>query len=1193
MNYNAGFRIIFYILFLFFGFSCNRNKPLFEPVSPEHSGIHFNNRIVESDSLNVLDVSNIYNGGGVGIGDFNRDGLPDIYFTGNLVPNKLYINKGNFSFNDISKEAGVEGNGEWSRGVSVVDINNDGWPDIYVSTTILKNPQKRKNLLYVNQGIDKKGIPHFKEMAAEYGLDDTSYSTSAAFFDYDNDGDLDMYLVVNEIVNSSLPNVFHKIARDGSFPSSGRLYRNDWNDSLKHPVFKDVSKHAGVGIEGYGHSVAICDINKDGWKDIYVTNDYLPNDLLLINNHDGTFTDHLSDYFKHTSSNAMGVDINDINNDGLEDVMTLDMNPEDNYRKKMMLNSDSYQTYQNSDFFGYNYQYVRNTLQLNRGPRINGEDSIGNVIFSDISFYAGVAETDWSWTPLLTDFDNDGFRDLFVSNGFPKDVTDHDFVTFRNHASTLVSKSDLLKQIPEVKLHNYIYHNNGNLTFTDVSRDWGMMQPTFSNGAAYADLDNDGDLDLIINNINDDAGIFRNTSRENSKTANHFLQIYFTGDTLNRNGFGTWVELHYNHGKVQVYENTPYRGYLSSVQDMAHFGLGKVNNIDSVLIKWPGKKMQLLRNVKCDQVLHVNIRDAKMTYSYDKSPLASGTLFKEISDSANIHYQHSERDFIDFNIQKLLPHKFSEYGPAVAVGDIDGNGLDDMVVGGSSFHSAQLFLQQTDGKFIQKPLEGKDTVNKKSHDLGLLLFDADGDGDPDLFIASGGYENESNAPAYQDRLYVNDGKGNFTLDSEALPRNFTSKFCVRAADFDRDGDLDLFISGRVDPGNYPKPVSSFIYRNDSKNGKIHFTDVTSLVARDLIGAGMVCDAVWTDFNNDGWPDLILAGEWMPITILKNNKGVFQNVSRDSGIGDSLGWWNSIAAGDFDNDGDIDYIVGNLGGNSFFRGNAEFPVRVYGKDFDKNGIYDMIPSLYLPDREGNKKEFPAQGRDDLLRQINAMRKKFPDYKSFATATMSQVLTEEERKGALTLEANDFQTALLRNEGGGKFSLVALPAEAQLSEINGIVVDDFDGDGNQDIVLNGNDFGTEVSVGRYDAFNGLYLKGGGTGNFGARSILQSGIFIPGNGKALVKLKSAGGQYLLAASQNRGKLKLFKLKKTVKVIDLGPLDVRANILYKSGKRRVQECYYGSSYLSQSGRFLLLGDSVRSVEIINSTGAIRKVNP
>ncbi len=559
------------------------------------------------------------------------------------------------------------------------------------------------------------------------------------------------------------------------------------------------------------------------------------------------------------------------------------------------------------------------------------------------------------------------------------------------------------------------------------------------------------------------------------------------------------------------------------------------------------------------------MHDAEQPYSFSGDAIASNTLFREITDSVGIHFQHQERDYIDFNVQKLLPHKFSEYGPSLAVGDIDGNGLDDIVSGGSAFNSASLFLQQPDGRFIEKELITEaEAKTKLCDDLGVLLFDADGDGDLDLYIAGGGYENEHNSPAYQDRLYVNDGKGNFSIDSTALPKNFTSKFCVRAADFDHDGDLDLFISGRVDPGNYPKPVSSFIYRNDSKNGHIQFTDVTQSVAKDLMNIGMVCDALWTDFDGDGWPDLVLAGEWMPVTFLKNEKGIFKNITPSTGISNQKGWWNSITSGDFDQDGDIDYIIGNLGQNSFYRASEKYPVRVYGKDFDNNGIYDMIPSLYLPDTEGGVDEFPAQGRDDLLKQINAMRKKFPTYKSYALANMNVVLTEAERKGALIEEANNFQTSLIRNDGNGKFSIHPLPAQAQLSVINGMVTDDFDGDGNLDIVMNGNDYGTEPFVGRYDALNGLFLKGDGKGNFNAESILQSGIYIPGNGKALVKLRNAKGNCLLAAGQNRGPLKVFRLKNNQRIVPIAPMDVSASIKYKNGKTIEQEFYYGNSFLS-----------------------------
>ncbi len=1183
---------LFVCIFLFA--SCKKKEPLFQIVDSADSGIDFNNKIVESDSLNILDVSNIYNGGGVGIGDFNKDGLEDVYFTGNKVSNKLYLNKGNFKFQDITKEAGVTGNGKWCRGVSVIDINNDGWLDMYVCVTLNTDSNQRRNLLYINQGVDKNGIPQFKEMAAEYGLADTSYSTMASFFDYDNDGDLDMYLVVNEISDPRTPNIFHPINKDSSYRNAGRLYRNDWNSTLKHGVFTDVSKKAGISADGYGHSATITDINRDGWKDIYVTNDYLPNDLLWINNHDGTFTEHLSDYFKHTSFNAMGNDIGDINNDGLMDVVTLDMNPRDNYRKKEMMKANSYQTYQNSDQFGYNYQYVRNTLQLNQGPRMKQNDSIGAPIFSEIAFYSGMAETDWSWTPLLADFDNDGNRDLIVTNGFPRDVTDNEFIMFRNTAYAVASKSQLLAQIPEVKIHNYAFKNNANLTFSDVSENWGITMPTFSNGAAYVDLDNDGDLDFIVNNINDKASVYRNNERDQNKDSSHYLQIKLTGDSLNKAGIGAWVELHYDHGKQQVWENTPYKGYLSTVQDIGHFGLNNIKIIDSIIVKWPNGKAQLLQHVNADQLLQVNISAAVQDTPGNKEVFAMHTLFKEVTDSVGIHYMHQQYDFVDFNIQKLLPHKLSEYGPAMAIGDIDGNGLDDIITGGAAGYSAQLFLQQAGGnQFIQKSLLPA-TIGKHGDDMGLLLFDADGDGDQDLYIAGGGYGNQPGSQNYQDKFYVNDGKGNYSLDSLALPNNLTSKFCVRAIDYDKDGDLDLFIAGRVDPWSYPKPVSSFIYRNDSKDGHIKFTDVTNEVAKDLKNIGLVCDALFTDFDNDGWPDLVLAGEWMPVTFLKNDKGIFKNITTTTGISNQLGWWNTIVAGDFDNDGDIDYVVGNAGQNTFYKASDQYPISIYAKDFDNNGSYDAFPTLWLPTSQidQTKKEYPAQTRDDIVKQMIGMRTKFQNYKSYSTATIDQLFTQDQLFGALKLKANNLQSSYLRNDGQGKFTMTPLPAEAQISVLNGMVADDFDGDGNLDILINGNDYGTEVSVGRYDALNGLMLKGKGDGSFEAQTILQSGIYIPGNGKALAKLRSSNGQYLVAATQNRGAMKIYTLKATNKLYALQPDDFFAEIKLKNGKTQRQEFYYGSSFLSQSARFLNINNNIASVTIFTIKGASRKID-
>jgi hypothetical protein len=1165
---------------------------MFERVPSSHSGIRFNNEIVENDTINPLDKLNIYNGGGVGIGDFNNDGLQDIYFIGNAVPNRLYLNKGDFKFEDVTQKAGVGGKGGWGRGVAVIDINNDGLKDIYVCNTLLNDSVKRLNLLYVNQGLDKDGIPIFKECAKEYGLNINVHSTMASFFDYDNDGDLDMYLTVNEAQSTDNTSAFRPIIKDGTSRSTGRLYRNDYNAVLKHAFYTNVSKQAGILIEGYGHAASIADFNRDGWKDIYVTNDFLPSNILYINNHDGTFTDRSKEYFKHTATSAMGQDVQDINNDGLADVFELDMDPEDNYRKKMFIPGTSYQLYQNFDTYGYQYQYNHNALQLNQGPRLGQNDSIGAPVFSEVAFLSGVAQTDWSWGPMISDFDNDGFRDIVITNGYPRDVTDHDFIAFRNESFAVASKSQVLKQIPIVKISNYAFKNNGKLQFDDVTKNWGLDIPSFSNGAAYADLDNDGTMDMIINNIDDEAFIYKNNSRQKDKDSNHYLQIQFKGGSQNKDGVGAWADIYYGNGKHQVYENTPFRGYLSTIQNIAHFGLGKVTTIDSVVIKWQNSKSQKLINVKADQVLKVDINNAKAINNFNAPPVNSESLFTEVTRAVGINYKHNDVDFADFNIQKLLPHKLSEYAPAVAVGDIDGNGFDDMVVGGTSQYPAQVLLQQADGKFIQRNLlSSAKMATDKYKDEGLLLFDADGDGDLDLYAASGGYEDEPNSKSYQDRIYANDGKGNFTLQTGALPANFTSKLCVKAVDYNKDGSLDLFVSGRVNPWNYPKPVSSFILRNDSKRGIIKFTDVTSQVAKGLNNLGLVCDASFTDYDNDGWPDLIMTGEWMPVTFMKNDHGVFKNATASSGVAGKPGWWNTIAGGDFDHDGDIDYIVGNTGLNTFYKATDQYPAFITAKDFDNNDSYDAFPSVFLKDREGKMKEFPVHTRDDVVKQMISMRVRFQNYKSFAIATMDSVLTPEMRKGALRLKVNQLQSCYMRNDGHGKFTMMPLPVEAQISQLDGIVVDDFDGDGNLDVALSGNDYGTDVTTGRYDAFNGLILKGDGKGGFTPLSILQSGLYIPGDGKALVKLRGAKGQYLLAASQYKDVLKIFALKKRYNTVNLKPLDMYAVIKYKNGKTSKQEFYNGGSFLSQSARFFNINNTMASVSVTDNAGHTRNI--
>lgn len=1192
------FKIPLFIISTTLLFSCNKNnETLFTRLTAENTGITFSNRITETNARNVFNFEYVYNGGGVALGDFNNDNLVDVYFTGNQVENKLYLNKGlkngsDIHFEDITEKSNTTGEGKWCSGAAVIDINNDHLLDIYVCASVSKVADRLANMMYVNQGNDKNGVPIFKEMAKEYGIADTTHTTNAAFFDYDNDGDLDLYLLVNEMEKVRYPNKYVDKVVDGTSRRTSRLYKNDGTNAKPH--FTNVSKQAGILVEGYGLGLNITDINRDGWKDIYVTNDFLSDDLLYLNDKNGNgFSDHSAQYFKHTSFSAMGNDVEDLNNDGLVDIVALDMIPADNYRKKMVMPANNYSTYQNNEKFHYNYQYPRNTLQINQG----NNPKTGQPVFSEMGLLSGIAETDWSWCPMVIDFDNDGFRDIIITNGFPKDITDHDYLVYRYQTAVQqqLTLEELSKMIPSAKTVNYAFKNKGGKSgappqFEDVSTQWGMDIPSFSNGAAYADLDNDGDVDYVVNNINDSAFVYRNNSIQLKPEESNFLRIKCKGLANNINGIGAWIDISYNHGEKQVYENTPYRGYLSTIENVAHFGLGKIETVDEVKITWQSGKVSILKNVKANQVLVVDEKSAMSPKTLATS-INNPSIFKDVSDSLLINYVNEETDAIDFNIQKLLTHKFSQYGPAIAVGDVDGDGIEDVFMGGSTNHKGTFLLQDKTGKFTKKDLiKGETDATKLSEDAGVLLFDADRDNDLDLYIVSGSNEAQIGLMMYQDRFYENDGKGNFTENKQALPPFLKSGSCVKAVDFDHDGDLDLSVGGRVEVNAYPKPVSSYVLRNDSKNGT-HFTDVTAQFAPDLQNIGLVCDALWTDYDNDGWQDLMLAGEWMPITILKNKQGKSLERIENQKLKTQVGFWNSIASGDFDNDGDMDYIAGNLGINTMNKVSDEFPLTVYGKDFNNDGLYDAIPTVFFPDKDKKRHEVPFHTRDDLIKQVTAFKERFDNYNKFAIADIYGVFAKSDIENALVLKANNMNSSYIENLGKGNFKISALPIQAQIAPIFGILIEDFDEDGNLDVLMVGNDFGNEVSVGRLDAFNGLLLSGNGKGEFMVKNLNQSGFFVGGDAKGLIRITNAKGNPLIMATQNKGQLASFAYSKTQMAKPLKSNDAVIFEHLKNGKTRKKEINYGTSFYSQSSRSILESKNTKYLEVIDYQGRKRKI--
>lgn len=1179
-----------------------KSTTLFKLLSSSQTGSDFKNMLFESDSLNILRQANLYNGGGVGIGDFNNDGWVDIYFSANMVSNKLYLNKGPhgdaLKFKDITDVAGVGGEGRWCTGVSVVDINADGLLDMYVSASFLEDPLLRRNLLYINQGIDEEGIPVFKESADAYGLADTGYSTQGYFFDYDKDGDLDVYVLTNELNDPKTPIRYRTKVVDGTALNNDRLYRNNGNET-----FTDVSRKAGILIEGWGHAVSISDFNLDGWPDLYVSNDFVSNDLLYINNQDGTFTNSVDEYLKHSAWNAMGTDVVDINNDGFVDLMSLEMLPENNLRKKTMLGGNEYFNYFNNRKFAYEHQYVRNVLQLNTG--ITPE---GHPLFSEVAFMAGVYQTDWSWAPLVADFDNDGFRDMIITNGLPRDVTDLDYIVYDNgqdnYGGTVNASLAMVEEyFPVVKISNYAFKNTGGFMFADSTNAWGLNLPSFSNGGAYADLDNDGDLDLVVNNINDHAFIYENTLNNSGKeNKEHYLSAVLLGKGMNTRGIGATVRIYYAGGKQQLYEHQPVRGYLSTVDAKVHFGVGAATQIDSLHVRWPDGKSQFLTNVNVDQTITISYQDAKefgknspqhteiplfMTASNWEMP-----LFTEASNHYGIKFKHQERDAIDYNIQRTLPHKLSQYGPGIAVGDIDNNGHDDFYIGGSAGNSGMFFMQDVNGNFSLDSTRIIKKDNSAEEDMGVLLFDADNDKDLDLYVVSGSYEFPPNHPVSQDRLYINNGRGKFQKSDTALPKMYSNGSCVRAADFDQDGDLDLFVGGRSVSGSYPAAPESYILENQGGM----FVDVTQQYCPQLQQLGMITDALWSDFDQDGRVDLVLVGEWMPVTFYKNTGSGFVSANETIGIDQYVGWWNSLVSGDFDNDGDIDYVAGNLGLNSNFKASPDEPMTILAKDLDDNGKMDPMLFCYMKAEDGTKKPFPMHTRDDMISQLISIRKQYPTYKSFGRASMDELWSKQDRENAIIMKASHLTSSYIENKGNGQFIIKPLPLEAQVAPVYGMISEDVDDDGNLDLLLVGNDYGIEPISGRHDAFMGLCLKGDGTGNFISIPIAKSGFFVKGDAKGLAKVHSAKGKDVLIATQNQDSLLVFS--KNVdqggdgpQWINLHPDDFCADILYKDNRKRHVEFYYGATYLSQSSRRMALDQDAVKVVITDFRGNTREV--
>jgi enediyne biosynthesis protein E4 len=1081
---------------------------LFDILMPEKTGINFNNKLTESLTMNGLYYEYYYNGAGLSVADFNNDGLQDVYFISNLYPNRLYLNKGKFKFRDVSKESGTSEHEGYPTGVTTVDINSDGWMDIYISNSgKYANPEMRKNKLFLNQGLNKEGIPTFREESSKYNLDINLCSTQAAFFDYDLDGDLDMFLI------NHYPDVYafediEKLKNTGSTITGDRLYEN------QNGKYIDVSVKAGIvnNSLSYGLGIGISDLNNDGWPDVYVSNDFSEKDHLYINRGDGTFTESIDKSLFHISYASMGNDLADFNNDGWPDIVTLEMMAEDNYTMKTskgMMNMNHFQTLIDLDL---HHQYMYNTLQLNNGILYNDN----TPVFSDIAQLAGMSSTDWSWAPLLFDMDNDGLKDLFIANGIKRDFINEDYLMYVGKRYKEISESgrmdknelitSVLNQMPDRKKVNYFFRNNGDLTFEKKNSEWADNIPTCSNGSAYADFDNDGDMDIIVNNSESPSFIYKNEARENN--LGNYLQFRFIGPKMNPLGIGAKIIVKQTD-KTQMQEQYLSRGFQSSVSPVIHFGLGSDKVVPEIRVIWPDWKEQVLTDVAVNQTLTLSYNDADKRHDFS---IPKPSMFSDVTEALHLNHKHDENKFNDFERESLLPHKMSDLGPGMAVGDVNNDGLDDFYIGGAKGFSGKLFLQTKNG-FKSTGTEPW-SADSSCEDVRATFFDADNDGDPDLYVVSGSNEYEVGSPYLEDRLYMNDGSGNFRKNKNALPEKRESGSCVAAGDYDGDGDLDLFVGGRQIPGQYPLPASGHLLRNDSKGGRVIFTDVTSSRAPLFNNLGMVTDAVFTDIDGDGRADLVIVGEWMSIRMFLNANDKFEEITEKAGLADETGWWNCLAAADFDKDGDIDLIAGNLGLNSKYKASRKNPFEIYSKDFDNNGSLDIVLAYY-----NNDTLYPLRGLESSYNQLPFIKKKFPSYRDFGKASLSDVYGTVNLQNALNYKARNFATCYIENMGNGTFRTRPLCNMAQISSVNSIVTEDIDNDGYLDLILAGNLYGSEAETPRSDASIGLFLKGDGKGNFEPVLPMQSGLFICGETRkiSMITLGKDKRRGIIAAMNN----------------------------------------------------------------------------